>query len=59
MAEPGCENCGFADPELVTVRRVYVVPEAWDREPSERVLPDPERWCVSCATQYPCEVVGP
>lgn len=57
MTEPVCDNCGFEDPALVTVRRVYVVPETWDQTPSERIVPEAERWCVPCVTQYPCEVV--
>jgi hypothetical protein len=57
MARPACENCGFPDVELVLVRRVYVVPAAWDHEGSETVMPDPERWCVSCCSQYPNDPV--
>jgi hypothetical protein len=53
-----CENCGFADEELVLVRRVYLTPETWDQPASQRVVPDPELWCVSCVSQYPCEPVG-
>ena len=48
-----CDNCGFPDPELVRVRRVYVVPASWDREASETISPDPEQWCISCCSQYP------
>lgn len=55
MTERVCENCGFPDEELALVRRVYAVPETWDREASARVVPEPELWCVSCVTQYPCE----
>jgi hypothetical protein len=50
-----CENCGFVDEELVLVRRIYVVPETWEHPPSHTVVPEPELWCVSCASQYPCE----
>jgi hypothetical protein len=45
------------DPELVTVRRVYLVPPSWDNPGSELVVPETERWCVSCVSQYPCEIV--
>ena len=55
MTERVCENCGFPDEELALVRRVYAVPETWDREASALVVPEPELWCVSCVTQYPCE----
>ncbi|HEX5094994.1 MAG TPA: hypothetical protein VFX21_03240 [Acidimicrobiia bacterium] len=51
-----CENCAFADDELVLVRRVYVTPETWDQPGSHQVVPEPELWCVSCVTQYPCEL---
>lgn len=59
MAERACENCGFEDDELVLVRRVYVVPETWDQPSSETVVPESELWCVSCVSQYPCDVVDP
>ena len=53
-----CENCAFPDEELVLVRRVYIVPETWDQAASETVVPEPELWCVSCVSQYPCNIVG-
>ena len=56
VTDRACENCGFPDNELVLVRRVYVVPESWDAEASETVVPEPELWCVSCVSQYPCEI---
>jgi hypothetical protein len=52
-----CENCAVEDDELVLVRRVYVTPEAWDREASYQVVPEPELWCISCLSQYPYELV--
>jgi hypothetical protein len=55
MTERVCENCGIPDDELVLVRRVYVVPASWDEPGSQTVVQDPELWCVSCITQYPCE----
>ena len=55
VTERVCENCGFVDEELVLVRRVYVVPESWDQAASQTVVPEPELWCVSCVSQYPCE----
>ena len=45
-----------ADEELVLVRRVYVVPPAWDSPGSETVMPEPELWCISCMSQYPNEL---
>jgi hypothetical protein len=57
MTERVCENCGFADEELVLVRRVYVRPETWDQPGSETVVEEPELWCVSCCSQYPNELV--
>lgn len=50
-----CENCGIEDDELLLVRRVYVTPERWDQPGGVDVVPEPELWCVSCVTQYPCE----
>ena len=50
-----CENCTRDEPELLLVRRVYIVPESWDTEASETVDADVERWCISCCTQYPHE----
>ncbi len=52
-----CENCGVPDDELVPVRRIYVVPPSWDSPGSETVMAEPEQWCVSCCSQYPCELV--
>ena len=52
-----CHNCDFEAIELAAVRRVYVTPEAWDTDPSVRVNPEVEWWCVSCITQYPSEPV--
>ena len=57
MTERVCENCGFGDEELASVRRVYVVPEAWDQPPKREVVDPPELWCIPCITQYPCEPV--
>jgi hypothetical protein len=45
------------DEELVLVRRVYVVPPSWDTPGSHTVLAEPELWCISCVSQYPCEIV--
>lgn len=50
-----CENCTRDEPELLAVRRVYIVPESWDSEGSETVDPEVEHWCISCCTQYPHE----
>jgi hypothetical protein len=52
-----CENCGIPDEELVLVRRVYVVPPSWDTPGSQTVIAEPELWCISCISQYPCEIV--
>ena len=45
------------DDELVLVRRVYVVPPSWDTPGSHTVIAEPESWCISCISQYPCEIV--
>ena len=55
MTERACENCGIPDDELLLVRRIYLVPETWDTPASKTVVEDPELWCISCASQYPCE----
>ena len=52
-----CENCARDDDELATVKRVYVVPEAWDTPGSTTRMPDPELWCFSCRSMYPHEPV--
>ncbi|HET9070302.1 MAG TPA: hypothetical protein VFN60_00190 [Acidimicrobiales bacterium] len=45
-----CANCGAPAGDLAPVHRVYLLPE--------RVRVDEvERWCLSCRTQYPHEVV--
>ena len=57
MTERVCENCAIPDDELVLVRRVYLVPPSWDTPGSQTVIAEPELWCVSCISQYPCEMV--
>lgn len=57
MTERACDNCAMPDDELMTVRRVYVTPESWDTPREERVQDEPELWCLSCASQYPHQVV--
>lgn len=52
-----CDNCARAADDLASVRRVYVVPEAWDTAGSQTTLDDVERWCMSCRSQYPHEAV--
>jgi hypothetical protein len=56
VTERVCENCAIEDDELVLVRRVYVVPESWDDPGSRIVVQEPELWCISCVSQYPCEL---
>ncbi len=53
-----CENCGREDDELVVVRRLYVFPATEDQPERVQVVDEPERWCVSCVSQYPCEPAG-
>jgi len=58
MTSGTCESCGRDDSDIVEVHRVYVTPEAWDTEEKAEVQPGVERWCFSCRTHYPHEVVG-
>lgn len=57
MAGPGagdvatCESCG-GDGPVEPVVRMWVTPEAWDREGSVREG-DRELWCLACRTHYP------
>jgi len=51
-----CENCAREDDDLVTVRRVYVVPESWDTPGSSTTMSEVELWCFSCRSMYPYEV---
>jgi len=46
-----CESCGGLEDELAPVHRWYVLTDEGHR--TERVLPEVERWCFSCLTQYP------
>lgn len=57
MPTRNCDNCAIPDDDLVLVRRVYLVPPSWDTPGSRTVLAAPELWCVSCLSQYPCELV--
>jgi hypothetical protein len=59
VAERACENCARDDDDLVSVHRVYVVPESWDTPGSTQRLDEVELWCFSCRSQYPHEVVAP
>lgn len=52
-----CDNCARPDDELVAVRRVYITPGDAEHETVVDVVDAIEHWCVSCVTQYPCEVV--
>ena len=56
MAERACENCARDDDDLVSVHRVYVIPESWDTPGSTQRLDEVELWCFSCRSQYPHEV---
>lgn len=48
-----CDSCGRDDEPLTEVRRVYITPEAWDREGRVDPAPDTERWCEVCQAHYP------
>ncbi|MFI5041205.1 MAG: hypothetical protein ACHQNA_05055 [Acidimicrobiales bacterium] len=48
-----CENCARDDGDLVSVHRVYIVPEAWDTPGSSTVMAEAEWWCFSCRSMYP------
>lgn len=56
--EATCDNCGATSADREPVHRMYVVPESWDTERSETVLPDVERWCFSCRSMYPHQPAG-
>jgi hypothetical protein len=51
-----CENCAREDDELIAVRRIYVIPEAWDTPGSSRIVDAVELWCFSCRSMYPHQV---
>ena len=57
MAIGTCESCG-SEEEVITVRRVYVTPEAWDTEGKAEPEAGTEEWCFACTTHYPHQVVG-
>ena len=50
---PLCESCARPDADLAEVHRMYVVPDSWDTEGSEKVLSEVEIWCFSCRSIYP------
>jgi len=52
-----CDNCAREDDELVAVHRVYVTPESWETQRSSTTVEDVERWCFSCRSMYPHEVI--
>lgn len=47
-----CDSCG-RDDRLETVRRLYVVPEAWDTPGSVTEADGTEAWCFTCRSMYP------
>ena len=54
-----CQNCAREDGDLAAVRRLYVMPEAWDSPGSVTRTDEVELWCYSCRTQYPHEDAEP
>ncbi|MEY2399543.1 MAG: hypothetical protein QOJ00_2717 [Actinomycetota bacterium] len=60
---PACENCARAESnpaDLVAVHRVYLELDEWnEQEPKATVVDEVERWCASCRSIYPHEVVEP
>jgi hypothetical protein len=58
---PACENCARTEPDeadLVAVHRVYLQLDEWgDEEPKATVVDEVERWCPSCRSMYPHQLV--
>ncbi|HVV35068.1 MAG TPA: hypothetical protein VHC63_00580 [Acidimicrobiales bacterium] len=56
-----CENCAryeTHEANLVSVHRVYLELDEWgEEEPKATVVEEVERWCMSCRSIYPHEVV--
>lgn len=50
-----CDSCGDDVTDPVTVRRLYITPQDWDREREVRPAAETERWCFVCQTMYPHE----
>ena len=48
-----CDSCGAPADDAVAVRRVYVTPEAWDREGRVDLVDEVEQWCFPCRSMYP------
>jgi hypothetical protein len=57
-ATRNCDSCGDEQVEVVEVRRLYVVPEAWDSEGSVTEAAETEHWCYPCRTHYPHAETG-
>ena len=59
---PACENCARSEADeanLVPVHRVYLQIDEWgEEEPKATVVDEVERWCRSCRSIYPHEVVA-
>jgi hypothetical protein len=58
VAPTTCDSCGRDADEVLAVHRLYVTPGSWDTPAGVRRLEEVERWCVSCASQYPHEPAG-
>ena len=56
-----CENCARYESDaanLVPVHRVYLELDEWgEEEPKATVVEEVERWCPSCRSIYPHELV--
>jgi len=59
---PACENCARTEPnetDLVPVHRVYLEIDEWgEQEPKATIVEEIERWCPSCRSIYPHELVA-
>jgi hypothetical protein len=53
-----CDSCGDEVDDAVTVRRLYVTPQDWDRDGEVRPAAETEQWCFVCRTMYPHELPG-
>lgn len=52
-----CDSCGDLDRnDLVTLQRLYLTPSQPGEEPTVQVG-DIERWCASCRTHYPHQMI--
>ncbi len=52
-----CDSCADEGVGVVALHRIYLTPEAGEQAPTMALQPSLERWCFSCRTSYPHQLL--